>query len=109
VHDGGRTAADWARAVEYGAGNAGREIGCDRKACNRSQIIGKARKNGNPTRKCHQLPWFPGTLKVTASQGEVSEANGRKIAATANSQTSSANARHHSASGCSLIDAVRSD
>jgi hypothetical protein len=58
----------------------------------RSQIIGNARKNGAPTRTCHQLPE---TLSVTASQGDVSNAKGRNTTAPADNETSSAVALNH--------------
>lgn len=56
----------------------------------RIQIIGNARKNGAPARKCHQFPWLPGTRSVTASHGDVLKANGRKATAAAASQRISA-------------------
>src|ERR1700722_1042015 len=49
--------------------------GCfEKNARRRSQIMGYARKNGAPTSACHQLPWFPGTLTITAFKGDVSNA-----------------------------------
>ena len=62
----------------------------DMSARKRSQIMGNARKNGAPTRACHQFPWSPGTRSVTASKGEVPTANGRNTATPATSQTVSA-------------------
>ena len=61
----------------------------EKSARSRSQIIGKARKAGAPARKCHQLPWLPGTRSVTASHGDVSNANGKKATAPAANQTTS--------------------
>src|SRR6266850_6481847 len=72
----------------------------------RSQIIGKARKNGAPTSACHQLPCLPGTLSVTASHGDVSNAKGRNTTAPANSQTSSAMALTHAEARPSFNEAA---
>jgi hypothetical protein len=55
----------------------------------RSQIIGNDKKKGSPTKTCHQLPSFPGTLSKSASIGEVPRANGRNIAIAAVAHTKS--------------------
>jgi len=55
------------------------ETCAEKRARSRSQIIGNARKNGAPTNACHQLPWLPGTRRVTASHADVSTANGRNV------------------------------
>ena len=77
----------------------------EKRARSRSQIMGKARKHGAPARKCHQLPWLPGTCSLTASQAEVSKANGRNATAPAASQTRSRIALAHLGPAESVEDA----
>ncbi len=72
-----------------GFGDLGSEDARDpNSARTRSQIIGYAKKNGAPTRKCHQLPWFPGTFSVTAFHADVLYANGKNGSTPAPSHTS---------------------
>ena len=66
-----------------------------KSARSRSQIIGNARNGGAPARKCHQLPWLPGTRSVTASHADMLNANGKNATAPAASQTRSAPAFAH--------------